>query len=624
MATEVTYERGCDRVISGDVANFISLCQPPKNKPKLRIRAATPAFVYKKRGRKPLSPNTKQRRLDEQKAKQKAKRQAMRDAKVAASSLPSSSSSSSASATTTVVENVANRTPSRRLKTKLVYVHINGNHPSSSPVPQAKSVKKSDFAAGFAPDFSKLIGDENCFNALITPKFVREVSTSQRSQVDSPHSLLHLDVPSSRKRLFDLPSNLPSNDLPSNLPVNEEVEQLKNQLKKALATIAHLQFDGKELVPGVPIEETQRGGSSVWYQHFRYRKSTETTWRCVKSQTLKCNAKLMCLDGEITVIGDHVHLANHAEEEVSKCKSRQIKRAKDAKEKRTATGTIYNEERNAMSEEAQQILPARKGAVKTLNRRRNDLYPKLPRDIDEFIEKMQGGDDELVAKYRKTSDGEHQFYHSSITCGDEKIVIFATQRDFYGLATAERWFFDGTFTVQPTNFQQRFSLHCSHPGTNQSQPVLYALLTSKSATIYKVLLKTIKEACINTLYLYNLSPTLKLKVITCDFESGFIPAIKETFGENVKFSGCHFHFSQCIYRHIQSSGLQKDNNNCKEFQCLVRKFMALAFLPLEEVKIKAEQMIADLPESLTGFGVYFQKTWIHGMPPAMWNVHNYV
>ena len=145
----------------------------------------------------------------------------------------------------------------------------------------------------------------------------------------------------------------------------------------------------------------------------------------------------------------------------------------------------------------------------------------------------------------------------------------------------------------------RYSLHCFHPGTTNSQPVLYALLTSKSAAIYKVLLKTIKEACLNTLY-QHFAAALRLKVITLNFQSGFILlSMKHT--ERLLSSLCVTFISlKCINRHIQS--------HYKEFQ-----FMALVFLPLEEVELKTKQMIAELPESPMGIGVYFHKTWINGM-----------
>ena len=76
------------------------------------------------------------------------------------------------------------------------------------------------------------------------------------------------------------------------------------------------------------------------------------------------------------------------------------------------------------------------------------------------------------------------------------------------------------------------------------------------------------------------------------------------------FVGCLFHFSQCLWRNIQSSGLQENYNSSPVFQQMVRLFIALAFLPLELVEPTAKQMIKNLPSALAGFGSYFERQWL--------------
>ena len=76
------------------------------------------------------------------------------------------------------------------------------------------------------------------------------------------------------------------------------------------------------------------------------------------------------------------------------------------------------------------------------------------------------------------------------------------------------------------------------------------------------------------------------------------------------FSGCLFHFGQCIWHQIQSLGLRKKYLEDKSFHFNVKKLIALAFVPVSDV-IKGFAVVADEfdddAEDLLG---YFEKTWI--------------
>ena len=55
------------------------------------------------------------------------------------------------------------------------------------------------------------------------------------------------------------------------------------------------------------------------------------------------------------------------------------------------------------------------------------------------------------------------------------------------------------------------------------------------------------------------------------------------------FSGCLFHFGQCVWRQVQALGLQ---TKYKAFNLSVRKLIALAFLPIVDV-VRAFDMLSD-------------------------------
>jgi hypothetical protein len=48
--------------------------------------------------------------------------------------------------------------------------------------------------------------------------------------------------------------------------------------------------------------------------------------------------------------------------------------------------------------------------------------------------------------------------------------------------------------------------------------------------------------------------------------------------------GCFFHFSQAIYRHVQSAGFQASYAANPEFALMLRHLPALAFVPIQNVE----------------------------------------
>ena len=76
----------------------------------------------------------------------------------------------------------------------------------------------------------------------------------------------------------------------------------------------------------------------------------------------------------------------------------------------------------------------------------------------------------------------------------------------------------------------------------------------------------------------NLNPT----DIYSDFEQEFIGVFLALFANtNIKF--CHFHFTQSLYGHVQSCGLQIVYAEDINFNNAIKMTVALAFLPIHDV-----------------------------------------
>ncbi|CAM4830841.1 unnamed protein product [Rotaria magnacalcarata] len=141
-----------------------------------------------------------------------------------------------------------------------------------------------------------------------------------------------------------------------------------------------------------------------------------------------------------------------------------------------------------------------------------------------------------------------------------------------------------------------FTLH----GLYKSQviPLVYGLLVGKKTTDYDHFFRRIMD-----------EDDFDPETILSDFEAATIKSINSLF-PNIVHKGCLFHFGQCIWRQIQSHGLQKKYQEDKSFHLGIKKLIALAFVPVLDV-IKAFDLIADdFDDDADDFLGYFEKTWI--------------
>ena len=90
----------------------------------------------------------------------------------------------------------------------------------------------------------------------------------------------------------------------------------------------------------------------------------------------------------------------------------------------------------------------------------------------------------------------------------------------------------------------------------------------------------------------NLNPTS----ISVDFERAAINHIRKIFPDTIVY-GCFFHFGQCLWRKIQSLGLQSwytETSNA----LIIKQFQALAFVPPAYVYAFFEELLGSLTEEI--------------------------
>ena len=70
-----------------------------------------------------------------------------------------------------------------------------------------------------------------------------------------------------------------------------------------------------------------------------------------------------------------------------------------------------------------------------------------------------------------------------------------------------------------------------------------------------------------------------------DYEAAAIGALEEVFPTAI-ISGCLFHFSQAILRKVSKLGLRTRYLQDEEFRMTVRSLIAIAFIPVADVRAR--------------------------------------
>ncbi|CAF1687858.1 unnamed protein product, partial [Adineta ricciae] len=163
-----------------------------------------------------------------------------------------------------------------------------------------------------------------------------------------------------------------------------------------------------------------------------------------------------------------------------------------------------------------------------LNRARRKLTPTLPTS-NLF---------DIAPGYQTTASGE-----TFLICDKMSSMVFL----------------DGTFNATPPFFDQIFTIHglkfdCAFP-------CIFAVLPDRKKATYQELFQEVKSIAASM---------------------GLMQAVSTEFPLCVH-KDCFYHYSQCLYRRIQSTGLATAYSQDEALRSCCKKLMALPFLPINEV-----------------------------------------
>ncbi|CAF1111998.1 unnamed protein product [Brachionus calyciflorus] len=283
------------------------------------------------------------------------------------------------------------------------------------------------------------------------------------------------------------------------------------------------------------------------YKTSYVNKNGKITWRCNNTEFPNCSGAVYTNghSGPIFKIRDHEHCST-IKTEIKAIKAN----IKDLAEKQPDTNPrkIIIECQKNVSEEIAANLPSYSSSRQLCRNAREDPFEnyKIPENLD-F---------ELHQDFTITLKNENFIFFDSFDPSkknNDRIIIFATEKNLQLLSKFRHWLCDGTFDAAPKLFKQLFTIHV---------------------------------------------------------------IINEVFPDAEIF-GCFFHLKKNIWRHIQEDGLSVEYCESKIEENTVRlysKMLAcLAFVPVEDTVMVFELLKKNCPNRLEKLYKYFEDFYIGPM-----------
>ncbi|KAI8490579.1 hypothetical protein Bbelb_318470 [Branchiostoma belcheri] len=169
-----------------------------------------------------------------------------------------------------------------------------------------------------------------------------------------------------------------------------------------------------------------------------------------------------------------------------------------------------------------------------LERRRAAFAPPIPHDVDDVV---------IPGQWAETWDGRQFLSHQD---NDWGFIVFATDRNYRKMGRCRVLYMDGTFKSCPEPYCQVLTIHGLYHG--RVIPFVMALLVDKTVGAYRALLDHVQRKVRQ-----ESGHRLRPDQIVADFEVGLMAAYQTEFPE-ADTSGCYYHFTQNLWKHIQQLG----------------------------------------------------------------------
>ena len=277
----------------------------------------------------------------------------------------------------------------------------------------------------------------------------------------------------------------------------------------------------------------ERGLSKLLRNSYQYIKRKDlaegfTSWECVERRKGKCKVKLTAVYDFVAEINEHTHAPSPTNCELTRIRAN-IKRKAE---------TTQDTTQQILAAEFTNITPTAAVNLPNLNTlRRNIRLQRQEGNI--LLNPLRREDIPVLPQCQVTATSDRFLLYDSGIGDVNRMFIFVTDGALDLLARSPQWFADGTFKLCPELFFQI---------NHEVIPCVFRLLPAKNEASYVQFLTTVRNAVRN---IGNV-----LVGILVDFEVAAINAIGNVMSA-LQISGCFYHLSSNLWRHIQRAGLQE-------------------------------------------------------------------
>ncbi|KAK0404010.1 hypothetical protein QR680_017238 [Steinernema hermaphroditum] len=420
---------------------------------------------------------------------------------------------------------------------------------------------------------------------------VRAIEVHESSEDDGYNSEIPAEATQESADKFSsdewngLENDLPLEDDTSPSHIGKKVEFTVSQKGKRLANFLGYEFQRHSAI-----------NSSIY-------------WRCNRRTDLNCPAKIVTnKDGFITKISNNVH------PEHLLSSTRRIAREATTLMKQTAiqqptmpTDQVVTMIRHDIHPAARALIGTTLALGRTVRRRRAaalDLT-KLP-SVKSLMElriprRFRCYKQNDLVRNRKL-DKQFLLFDSGAAAGNQRFLIFGSDKCLDQLSTSKEIFADGTFAVVPALFKQLYTLHYRVGESRTTMPALYCLLPNKKKETYISLLGAVQR----------LAPSFNSSSVMVDYEFGAMSAFEEVFPQ-IRVSGCFFHLAQSQRKRLKD-GLKLAIRNDANLDLQVRMVRAMALVPKTHVMEVWGELTAELDPRLDSMRKWFEETYVGRLP----------
>ncbi|CAF3602513.1 unnamed protein product [Rotaria socialis] len=336
------------------------------------------------------------------------------------------------------------------------------------------------------------------------------------------------------------------------------------------------------------IVKSSKNKDQLLLDGFRYRRDrkSQTIWRCCRND---CGGRAS-FDGAIYIkVNDHIHAPNPEETIATEYKSKFVNSAITSHD---PPRRIIHEVLLGISKEDGTAVPNYSSSQRTIQRKRKKKEMPLPRP--------KSFDEIHIPDELRVTNGGNRFLLYDNESSTNRMIILSSDDDLDRLSNSEFWHADGTFKIAPHLFYQLYTIHGVICG--RALPSVYCIISGKSEEIYGEIIDVVMQHI-----------SQRPISITTDYEKAVHNVIKKKL-PMATVQGCFFHFKQCLWRQINSHGLQKLFVDDRQVRRYLKNFGCLALIPEQFVIEEFEKLQVDSPDSLDDFVDYYEDNFI-----AIWS-----